>query len=65
MDRQHVEVLAIGAGPANLALGGRRRGVAPELADSTLMLERHATSSGSATCCCRGRAARCPSSRTW
>ena len=26
MDRQHVEVLAIGAGPANLALADRRRG---------------------------------------
>lgn len=41
MDRQDVELLAIGAGPANLALAIALEELAPELARETLIIEQH------------------------
>jgi len=42
VDRQHVSLLAVGAGPANLALAVALEELAPEqLADSTLIIEQH------------------------
>jgi L-ornithine N5-oxygenase len=43
VDRQEVEVLAIGAGPANLALGVALEELAPEIARETLIVEQHDT----------------------
>ena len=43
MDRQEVEVLAIGAGPANLALGVALEELAPDIARQTLIIEQHDT----------------------
>jgi L-ornithine N5-oxygenase len=43
LDRQEVEVLAIGAGPANLALGVALEELAPEIARETLIIEQHDT----------------------
>ncbi len=43
MDRQEVEILAIGAGPANLALAVALEELAPDLAQSTLIIEQHET----------------------
>ncbi|MDQ1721079.1 MAG: L-ornithine N5-monooxygenase, partial [Pseudonocardiales bacterium] len=43
MDRQEVEVLAIGAGPANLALGVALEELAPDVARETLIIEQHDT----------------------
>ncbi|MFJ2031730.1 lysine N(6)-hydroxylase/L-ornithine N(5)-oxygenase family protein [Streptosporangium sp. NPDC087985] len=41
MNHQEVEVLAIGAGPSNLALAVALEELSPELADRTLLLEQH------------------------
>lgn len=41
MNRQEVEVLAIGAGPANLALAVALEELTPEVARETLIIERH------------------------
>lgn len=42
MDRQHVSLLAVGAGPANLALAVALEELAPaELASNTLIIEQH------------------------
>lgn len=41
MDRQDVELLAIGAGPANLALAVALEELAPELAREALIIEQH------------------------
>lgn len=43
MDSQEVEILAIGAGPANLALAVALEELAPDLASSTLIVEQHET----------------------
>jgi L-ornithine N5-oxygenase len=43
LDRQEVEILAIGAGPANLALAVALEELAPDLAQSTLIIEQHET----------------------
>ena len=43
MKHQEVEVLAIGAGPANLALAVALEELAPELASRTLIVEQHDT----------------------
>ncbi len=43
MDRQEVEILAIGAGPANLSLGVALEELAPDLARQTLIIEQHDT----------------------
>src|ERR1700710_479007 len=43
LDRQEVEVLAIGAGPANLALGVALEELAPEMARETVIIEQHDT----------------------
>jgi L-ornithine N5-monooxygenase len=43
VDRQEVEVLAIGAGPANLALGVALEELAPDVARETLIIEQHDT----------------------
>ena len=41
MNRSEVEVLAIGAGPANLALGVALEEIAPAMARETLIIEQH------------------------
>jgi L-ornithine N5-monooxygenase len=41
VDRQDVEVLAIGAGPANLALAVALEELAPDVARDTLIIEQH------------------------
>lgn len=41
MNRHEVEVLAIGAGPANLALGVALEELAPDVAHGTLIIEQH------------------------
>src|ERR1700712_3726668 len=43
LDRQEVEILAIGAGPANLALGVALEELAPDMARETLIVEQHDT----------------------
>ncbi|HST48009.1 lysine N(6)-hydroxylase/L-ornithine N(5)-oxygenase family protein [Jatrophihabitans sp.] len=43
MDRQEVEVLAIGAGPANLSLAVALEELAPEVARETVIVEQHDT----------------------
>jgi L-ornithine N5-oxygenase len=43
LDSQEVEILAIGAGPANLALAVALEELAPELARNTLIVEQHET----------------------
>ncbi|WP_408653893.1 SidA/IucD/PvdA family monooxygenase [Jatrophihabitans sp.] len=43
MDRQEVEVLAIGAGPANLALAVALEELAPDVARETVIVEQHDT----------------------
>jgi L-ornithine N5-oxygenase len=43
LDRQEVEILAIGAGPANLSLGVALEELAPDLARQTLIIEQHDT----------------------
>jgi len=43
LDSQEVEILAIGAGPANLALAVALEEMAPELARSTLIVDQHET----------------------
>ena len=43
LDRQEVEILAVGAGPANLALGVALEELAPDLARQTLIIEQHDT----------------------
>jgi L-ornithine N5-oxygenase len=43
LDSQEVEILAIGAGPANLALAVALEELAPDLARSTLIVEQHDT----------------------
>jgi L-ornithine N5-oxygenase len=43
LDSQEVEILAIGAGPANLALAVALEELAPDLASSTLIVEQHET----------------------
>ncbi len=41
MERQEVDVLAIGAGPANLALAVALEEIAPEVARNTIVVEQH------------------------
>jgi L-ornithine N5-oxygenase len=43
LDRQEVEVLAIGAGPANLALAVALEELAPDMARETVIIEQHDT----------------------
>jgi L-ornithine N5-oxygenase len=43
LDRQEVEILAIGAGPANLALGVALEELAPDMARETVIIEQHDT----------------------
>ncbi|HJQ01594.1 MAG TPA: SidA/IucD/PvdA family monooxygenase [Jatrophihabitans sp.] len=43
MDSEEVEILAIGAGPANLALAVALEEMAPDLARSTLIVDQHET----------------------
>ncbi|MBV9823130.1 MAG: SidA/IucD/PvdA family monooxygenase, partial [Actinobacteria bacterium] len=43
MDRQEVEVLAIGAGPANLSLAVALEELAPDIARETVIVEQHDT----------------------
>ena len=43
LDRQEVEVLAIGAGPANLSLAVALEELAPEMARETVIVEQHDT----------------------
>jgi len=43
LERQEVEVLAIGAGPANLALGVALEELAPDMARETVIIEQHDT----------------------
>lgn len=43
LERQEVEVLAVGAGPANLALGVALEELAPDVARETVIIEQHDT----------------------